>query len=64
MAVGLFNRDEMDMKVAVSWAELGIKGKQRVRDLWRQKDLGTFDADFSSIVPRHGTVFVKVTPVN
>ena len=56
LAVGLFNRDEMDMKVAVSWSELGITGTQRVRDLWRQKDLGTFDGEFGTIVPRHGTV--------
>jgi alpha-galactosidase len=62
LAVGLFNRDEMDMKVSVSWSELGVRGKQMVRDLWRQKDLGTFDGEFSSVVPRHGTLFVKLTP--
>jgi alpha-galactosidase len=61
LAVGLFNRDEMDMKVSVSWSELGIKGKHVVRDLWRQQDLGTFDTDFSATVPRHGTVFVRVS---
>jgi alpha-galactosidase len=61
LAVGLFNRDEMDMKVGVTWEELGIKGKRKVRDLWRQKDLGPFDTEFSTVVPRHGTVFVKVT---
>ena len=60
LAVGLFNRDEMDMKVAVKWSDLGVKGPQRVRDLWRQKDLGTFEGEFSSVVPRHGTLFVKV----
>jgi alpha-galactosidase len=62
LAVGLFNRDEMDMKVGVSWSDLGVKGKQAVRDLWRQKDLGTFDGEFSSVVPRHGALFVKFTP--
>jgi len=50
------------MKVSVSWSDLGVRGKQTVRDLWRQKDLGTFDGEFSSVVPRHGTLFVKVTP--
>ncbi|MEP6834634.1 MAG: NPCBM/NEW2 domain-containing protein, partial [Gemmatimonas sp.] len=60
LAVGLFNRDEMDMKVSVTWSDLGVTGKQKVRDLWRQKDLGTFDNEFSSVVPRHGTVFVKI----
>jgi alpha-galactosidase len=62
-AVGLFNRDEMDMPVSVKWQELGITGKQRVRDLWRQKNLGDFADGFSTTVPRHGTVFVKVTAV-
>ena len=63
LAVGLFNRDEMDMKVSVTWGALGVRGRQVVRDLWRQKDVGTFDGEFSSVVPRHGTVFVRVTPV-
>jgi alpha-galactosidase len=62
VAVGLFNRDEMDMPVGVSWAELGVSGAQRVRDLWRQKDLGTFDREFSSMVPRHGTLPIQLTP--
>jgi alpha-galactosidase len=60
-AVGLFNRDEMDMTVGVKWTELGINAKQKVRDLWRQKDLGTFDDEYSAVVPRHGTVFVKIS---
>jgi alpha-galactosidase len=34
-----------------------------VRDLWRQKELGAFDNDFSSVVPRHGALFVKFTPI-
>src|SRR5262245_26504548 len=62
LAVGLFNRDEMDMPVSVNWNELGIKGRQRVRDLWRQKDIGGFDSEFSNVVPRHGTLFVKISP--
>jgi len=61
LAVGLFNRDEMDMKVGVKWSELGISGKHKVRDLWRQKDLGAFEDEFSTMVPRHGTVFVKIS---
>jgi alpha-galactosidase len=60
LAVGLFNRDEMDMPVAVTWSDLGRTGRQTVRDLWRQKDLGTFENEFSSVVPSHGAVFVKV----
>lgn len=64
LAVGLFNRDEMPMKVAVNWSELGIKGSHKVRDLWRQKDLGTSDKEYSNIVPRHGALFVKLSPTS
>lgn len=62
MAVGLFNRDEMDMTVTVKWSDLGLTGRQKVRDLWRQRDLGEFTGEFSTVVPRHGTLFIKVSP--
>lgn len=59
-AVGLFNRGRWKENVTVTWAELGLKGPHAVRDLWRQKDLGTFDGEFSAPVPRHGVVLVSV----
>ena len=62
-AVGLFNLGEKPDKVTVTWAELGIKGPQVVRDLWRQKDLGTFNDKFEATVQPHGVVLVKITPV-
>jgi alpha-galactosidase len=62
-AVGLFNRGEDEMTVAVNWSDLGIAGKQMVRDLWRQKDLGQFDSTFQAAVPRHGVVLVKISPL-
>ena len=48
--------------VSVSGKELGIEGKFTVRDLWRQKDLGTFTGAFESVVPYHGVLLVKITP--
>ena len=59
-AVGLFNVGPQEMSVAVSFADLKLTGKQRVRDLWRQKDLGSVADTFSAIVPSHGVVLVKV----
>jgi alpha-galactosidase len=59
-AVGLFNRSEAATTVEVKWSDLGLTGKHNVRDLWRQKDLGTFADTFSSSVPRHGVVLVRV----
>ena len=59
-AVGLFNRGEENATVTAKWADLGLKGKQIVRDLWRQKDLGRFENEFSAPVPRHGVVLVRI----
>ncbi len=62
-AVGLFNRGEEAPTVTAKWADLGVKGQQVVRDLWRQKDLGTYTGEFKASVPRHGVVLVRVRPV-
>lgn len=59
-AVGLFNRGERESTVAARWSDLGVRGSKKVRDLWRQKELGRFKNEFSAQVGRHGTVLVKV----
>jgi alpha-galactosidase len=64
IAVGLFNRGEKSKMVTALWTDLGIKGKQKVRDLWRQKDLGNYSDKFSSEVARHGAVMVRIWPEN
>jgi alpha-galactosidase len=61
-AVGLGNRGELATTVTASWQALGISGKCRVRDLWRQRDLGVFGGHFSGEVPRHGVVLVRLWP--
>jgi alpha-galactosidase len=35
-----------------------------VRDVWRQKELGVFDKEFSADVPYHGVVLVRVMKVD
>jgi alpha-galactosidase len=59
-AVGLCNRGEMETTLSARCADLGIKGKPRVRDLWRQKDLGRLESEFRATVPRHGVLLVRV----
>jgi alpha-galactosidase len=60
-AVGLFNLGEQPATLTVSWTELGLSGKQHVRDVWRQKDLGKFNQQFATEVPRHGVTLVKLS---
>jgi alpha-galactosidase len=63
LAVGLFNRGDVAAKITVNWPELGIKGTRRIRDLWRQKDVGVFSEKFDAIVAPHGVVLVTLTSV-
>src|SRR5581483_9069251 len=60
VAVGLFNRDEKPQKVTVQWSDLDLQRSHRVRDLWRQKELGSFSDSFSAPVPRHGVALVRI----
>jgi alpha-galactosidase len=63
-AVGLFNRSRVKTKVTAKWSDLGITGSQPVRDLWRRKDLGVFDGEFSASIPAHGAVLIKIGEPN
>ena len=63
VAVGLFNIGEEPSTVTVTWEQAGVQGPQRVRDLWRHKDLGVFSDRFSAAdIPRHGVVVVRLFP--
>ena len=60
-AVGLFNQGvKAPIDVTVKWSDVGATGKQIARDLWRQKDLGTFEDEFKANVPRRGVVLVRI----
>ena len=59
-AVGLFNRNEFPAKVTAKWMDLEIDGKQRVRDLWRQSDIGVLSNSYSTEIPRHGAVMLRM----
>ena len=61
--MGLFNLGDTPDTVTLNWTDIKVSGHQTVRDLWRQKDLGTFTNTFSSPVNPHGVVLIKVSPV-
>jgi alpha-galactosidase len=60
-AVGLFNRGEFPAEVVVTWNAVGVSGKHTVRDLWRQQDIGVYEAELRSRIPRHAGMLVKVS---
>ena len=59
-ALGLFNLGEAEATISATWSDLGLSGKQQVRDLWRQRDLPAAEGKFQAAVPRHGVMLVKL----
>lgn len=60
--LAVFNlADDAPAEIAVSWSELGLRGKCNVRDLWLRKDLGTFEGRFAPTIKPHGAGLYQVT---
>jgi alpha-galactosidase len=61
-AVGLLNTGEQAAIIPIDFKQAGMNGKHKLRDVWRQKDLGTFEGSFQAEVPSHGVLLLKATP--
>jgi alpha-galactosidase len=59
-AVGFFNREQGVVTVSVKLSDIGLGHTASVRDLWEKKDRGSFTDSFSTDVPEHGVVFVRI----
>ena len=66
MAVGLFNISDQPLTIGFIPKSLGIRGTQKVRDVWRQKDVVEIkDTErFDTEVAPHGVALVRVYPGN
>jgi len=62
LAVGLCNRSHASATAGVHWSQLGLTGRQSIRDLWREQMVGTFDGGFSAEVPPRGVMLIQVIP--
>ena len=64
IAVGLFNLTTAPRSVSVDWKDLGLTEKQTVRDVWRQRTLGSFANSFSATVLGHSVILVRFIPAS
>jgi alpha-galactosidase len=76
-AVGLFNiagygttpasyfrsGKEQPINYLFDFAAQGLKGKWKVRDLWRHKDMGVFSGKISTSIRYHGVSMFQLIPV-
>lgn len=59
-AVGIFNLGNESQKFELNLSEVGVTSKVKIRDLWRQKNIGVFKDKFETVVTSHGVVLVKI----
>jgi len=59
-ALGLFNLENKPARLRVTWEELGLQGRQKVRDLWRQQDQASAHGTIEVNVPRHGVSLLRL----
>lgn len=60
-AVGLFNLGAARTDITLKFEDLGVTGEHRVRDLWRQKNLGLYRNTFTASVEPHGVFLLKLS---
>lgn len=60
-AVLLLNKGTKKTKLTVAFKSIGLHGKQRVRDLWKEEDLGIFEDSFTTpLLGKHGHMLLKI----
>ena len=63
-ALGFFNRARQTETVTYNkLGRIGLPGKYKVRDLWRQKNLEDTSGSLKLTVPGHGVVLLKLSPI-
>jgi len=60
-ACALFNRGPVERTITADFKQLGFPATARVRDVWAQKDLGSFTGSFTASVPSHAALLYRVT---
>jgi alpha-galactosidase len=59
-AAGFFNRGEIQLEITLDWKIADLDGEYRIRDLWRQQELGNAKGQFTASVPPRGVCLVRL----
>jgi hypothetical protein len=57
---GIFNTSSVTQRYSLNFSEIGAAPKNKIRDLWRQKNLGVSEEKFETSIVAHGVVLVKL----
>jgi alpha-galactosidase len=58
-AFGIFNLNLKAQKATINFSDLKLSSQLKLRDVWRQKDLGVFKNAYTAYLPAHGVVLLK-----
>jgi hypothetical protein len=61
---GLFNRGDAPTELTFRFNEAGLSGKWRARDLWKRKDKGVVQDQFTENIAPHSALLIKLEPVS
>ncbi len=59
-AVALYNPSDREEEMCLSFSEVDLGGKVKVRDLFEHEDLGEMEGSLSAVVPPHSTRIYKL----
>jgi alpha-galactosidase len=60
-AVALFNRAPDPKSITLKLSEVGFGANAKMRDLWTGKDVTATNGSYTVLIPKHGTVLLKVS---
>lgn len=61
--VGLFNIGSSSRSINLDLHDIGVASQAKVRDVWRQKDLGSFRGSYSAEVGPHDVMMIRIGAV-
>lgn len=61
LALGFFNLADEPATVSLQWADVGLTGPQRVRDLWQRIDLGVYPEGWTVRLEPHASALVRIS---
>ena len=58
-AIGIFNLNNKPTKTTINFSDIKLSAQIKLRDVWRQQELGSFKNVFTTTVPAHGVILLK-----
>ena len=58
-AVAVLNRGDIPADYTLSFANLGINGVSKARDVWQHKNVSTINGKLSLDLPKHGIAVLR-----